>query len=95
MAALEGFDVSLNTGDLVVEAGLHDGVAVAGATLDGAALADGLAYAVSDGSSLSLIESANLAAGDTVVASCTIATGACTLESLAGRGTTYGDAGTV
>lgn len=88
MAAIEGFEVSLSTGDLVVEPGLINGIAVAGASLDGAALGDGVAYAITDGAgaALSLIEDQNLAAGEVVVASCTIATGACTLESLADRG---------
>ena len=84
MAGLEGFDVSLNTGDLVVAEGTHDGVAIAGDTLDGAALADGVAYAVSDGATLSLVEV--IPEGSVAVASCTIATGACTLETLAFRG---------
>lgn len=88
MAALEGFEPSLSTGDLVVEPGLIDGIAVAGATLDGAALADGLAYAVTttSGGALALIEDQDLTGAQVVVASCTIATGACTAESLADRG---------
>lgn len=86
MAALEGFAPSLSTGDLVVSHGMHDGVHIDGATLDGAALADGLAYAVSNGTALSLIEAADLAAGQVVVASCTIATGACTAEEYTDRG---------
>lgn len=85
MAALEGFDVSLSTGDLVVTEGLHDGVAVAGATLDAAGLADGVAYAVSDGAALSLVKT--IPAGSVAVASCTVATDAATLETLAYRGT--------
>lgn len=86
MAAIEGFEVSLSTGDLVVGHGLLDGVHVDGATLDGNGLADGLAYAVVDGGSLSLIEATALAAGQVVVASCTIATDACTAEELTDRG---------
>lgn len=86
MAAIEGFDVSLSTGDLVVTHGMADGVHVDGATLDGAALADGLAYAVVRAGSLALIESGDLLASDVVVASCTIATGACTAEKFTGRG---------
>ncbi len=86
MAALEGFDVSLQTGDLVVAEGLHDGVVVPTATLDGNGLADGVAYAVSDGTVVTLVEV--IPAGSVVVASCTMVTDACTLESLAFRGLT-------
>jgi len=84
MAGIEGFDVSLNTGDLVVAEGTYNGAVVAGATLDAAALADGVAYAVTDGGALSIVEV--IPVGSQAVASCTVVTGAATLETLAFRG---------
>ena len=86
MAAIEGFEVSLSAGDLVVDHGMVDGVHVDGATLDGNGLADGLAYAVVRAGSLAIITASGLLSSDVVVASCTMATDACTLEELTGRG---------
>jgi len=84
MAGLEGFDVSLNTGDLVVAEGTYNGAVVAGATLDASGLADGVAYAVTNGGALALVEV--IPEGSVAVASCTVATDAATLETLAFRG---------
>lgn len=88
MAAIEGFDLSINTGDLVVTAGMVNGVHVAGATLDGAALSDGTAYATvsESGGSLTLLN--EVTAGRVAVGSCTIASGVCSAPVFTGRGRT-------
>ena len=86
MAAIEGFDLSVNSGDADVSDGMVDGVAVESATLDAAALADGNALIVLQNGSLAIIEEANHAAGEVVLGSATIATGAVTAVSMAGRG---------
>lgn len=88
MAALEGFDLSINTGDLVVTEGMVNGVHVAGATLDGAALNDGVAYATvpEAGGALSILN--EVTAGRVAVGSCTIASGVCSAPEFTGRGRT-------
>lgn len=91
MAALEGFDLSLSTGDVVVEEGLMDGVAVAGVTLDVSALALGdgenLVAIDSDGATIVGIAAATgLASGQVQLGSFTEDTGAATAVTMAGRG---------
>lgn len=89
MAALEGFDLSLSTNDVVVEEGLYDGVAVAGVTLDVSVLAigDGENIIVVDGTTISAVAEATGVTGTQVkLGSFTEATGAATAVTMAGRG---------
>ena len=87
MAAIEGFELSISGGDAVVADGLLDEVAIAGATLDAAALADGTADIVVDSGSLAIKDA--MASGDVKIGEATIGTGAVTAVSLAGRGDEY------
>lgn len=86
MAAIEGFELSIATGDVVVADGLADGVAIEGATLDAAAIADGTAIIVVRAGALVIDELSAQAADDVVLGSCTIATGAASAPSLTHRG---------
>lgn len=88
MAALEGFELSISTGDVVVGQGLYNGVAVATATLDVSVLAlgDGTHYVLLDGTTIS----ASVAAptGTAIVLGRFVEdTAAATSVTMAGRGT--------
>lgn len=88
MAAITGFDFSISGGDVVIEDGLINGVAVEGSTLDLAplSLADGVADIVYDGSAVTAeaaVSGTNIKLGEVTVAS-----DAATATSLNGRGDT-------
>jgi hypothetical protein len=89
MAALDGFELSIATGDVVVANGMVDGVAVAGVTLDVATLAlgNGDNQITLDGTTISAIAEATALSGDEVkLGEFTEATAAATAVSYEGKG---------
>jgi hypothetical protein len=91
MAALEGFELSIATDDVVVAEGMLNGVAVAGVTLDVSVLALGdgenLVAIDDDGATIVGIAAATgLAADQVQLGSFTEDTGAATAVTMSGRG---------
>lgn len=89
MAAIEGFELSISTGDVVVGDGMVNGVAIEGATLDAAGLATGNVLIVAtSANALAMKDVAARLASDVCLGSATNdASDAITAVSLAGRGT--------
>lgn len=90
MAAIDGFDATVATGDAVVTHGMVNGTAVAGATLDANTLDDGQALiVVVAAGTLALKNAADRLATDTVVGSATVASDLVTAVSYARRGESF------
>lgn len=89
MAAITGFDLSIDTGDVVVGPGLVDGVAVDAYTLDVSALSlgDGTHAIVYDGTDVvGQLDATALADGEVKLGEFTEDTAAATAVSFEGRG---------
>ena len=86
MAALDGFELSINTGDVETAAGTLDGAHVALATLDAAAIADGTAIVVLVAGVPTLRDAVDFAAGDVKLGEYTVSGGTASAVTYAGRG---------